>query len=81
MEEREMKYPFTPLILESFWKNYTLYGYYALTPPNNLVGWYVKYIWYVEKVSNLSHDLTMCNCILITPHNIKYSKFKIQINI
>jgi hypothetical protein len=37
MAEWEMKDPFTPLILESFKKIYTLYGYFILTPPNNLV--------------------------------------------
>jgi hypothetical protein len=44
MEECEMKNPFTPLIVEYFEETYTLYGYFALPPPNYLVGGYLKYI-------------------------------------
>ncbi len=83
MEECEMKNPFTPLILESFWKNYTLYGYYTLTSPNNLVGWYVKYIWYVEKYQTY-HMILPCvvaSSSLLTISNIKNSKNKNKIKI
>jgi len=64
--------PSRPLIVESFWKNLHLDEYFALSPPNYILGGYVKYIWYVRKKLILLHDLTMFSFILIILHNFKY---------
>jgi len=55
-----------------FEKPHNSYGYFVLLPPNYLVGKYAKYIWHVEKIMVLSHDLTMFSCMFIIPHNFNY---------
>ncbi len=53
-------------------KNYILYQYFELSPPNYIVGKYSKYLLHVEKVVVLSHDLTMFHYIFVTSNNCKY---------
>ncbi len=72
MEEHEMKDPFTWLIVKSFWKTNILNGYFSLSPLDYLIEGYVNYIWCVEKLLALSHDLAIFNYIFSNLHNFKY---------
>jgi hypothetical protein len=72
VKECEVNNHFTQSKMNHFEKPHNLYGYFVLLPPNYLVGKYAKYIWHVEKIIVLSHDLTMFRCIFIIPHSFKY---------
>jgi hypothetical protein len=46
--------------------------HFALPCLNHVVGRFAKYIWYVEIIVVLSHDITMFSCKTKNKTNIKY---------
>ncbi len=64
--------------LNHFEWTYTLDMNILLQSSNYLIEGYVKWIFYVKKIVILSYDHSMFKCILVTPHNFKYSNWKIN---